>query len=139
MSDNLFHLEIITPEKVLVSGDTDSIEAPGVDGEFQILAGHTPFLTGLTTGPVIFHKSGKKTFVSISGGFCEIQPQKTIVLAHTAELSHEIDKARAEEAKKRAQTRLESKDKPSSDDIDIERAQAALYRAVNRLKIAEMK
>jgi len=139
MSDNLFHLEIITPEKVLISEDIDSIEAPGVDGEFQILAGHTPFLTGLTTGPVIFHESGKRTLVSISGGFCEIQPRKTIILAHTAELSHEIDKARAEEAQKRAQTRLESIDKSYSDDIDIERAQAALYRAVNRLKVAEMK
>ena len=139
MSDNLFHLEIITPEKVLVTEDIDSIEAPGVDGEFQILAGHTPFLTGLTTGPVILHKSGKKTFVSISGGFCEIQPKKTIILAHTAELSHEIDKARAGAAQKRAQALLESKDKPSPDDIDIERAQAALCRALNPLKIADMK
>ena len=94
MSEQTYHLEIITPEKVLVSGEIDSLEAPGVDGEFQILAGHTPFLTGLIIGPVIYSKSGKKKFVSISGGFCEVMRRRTVILAHTAELYHEIDKSR---------------------------------------------
>ncbi len=84
--ENTFHLDIITPEKTVVSEDVESVEAPGVDGEFQILVGHTPFLTGLTGGPVIFSKSGKKSSVSISGGFCEVMPNKTIILSQTAEL-----------------------------------------------------
>ena len=108
MADKTFHLEIITPEKVLVSEDIDFFEAPGLDGEFQILDGHTPFLTGLKIGPVIHSKNGKKTFISISGGFCEVMPHKTVILAHTAELSHNIDKSRAKEARNRAEKRLGS-------------------------------
>jgi len=135
MADKLFHIEIITPEKVLVSEDIESLEAPGVSGEFQILADHTPFLTGLKTGPVIFSKSGRKTFISISGGFCEVQPEKAVILAHTAEHSGEIDVKRAEAARDRALKRLESDDP----DVDMKRAEAALARALNRLKVAEMK
>ena len=135
MDDNTFHFDIITPDTVLVSEDIDSFEAPGIDGEFQILVGHTPFLTALTIGPVIFSKKGQKTFVSISGGFCEIMPDKTVILAHTAELSHTIDKSRAESAKKRAQKRFESNDNT----VDMARARKSLLRALNRLNVADMK
>ena len=136
MADLTFHIEIITPEKVLISEDIDYFEASGIDGDFQILADHTPFLTGLAIGQLIFSKTGKKTHVSISGGFCEVMPQKTVILAHTAELSHEIDKARAEDARDRSQKRLES---PQDTSVDTERANAALLRALNRLKAAEIK
>ena len=136
MAEKTFHLEIITPEKVLVSEDIDSLEAHGIEGEFQILADHTPFLTGLTIGTVIYSKSGQKTFVSISGGFCEVMPQKSVILAHTAELSNEIDSSRAEEAHDRAQKRLESSHDPSN---DMERARLGLLRALNRLRVAYMK
>ena len=136
MPDHTFHFEIITPEKVLVSENIDSFEAPGNEGEFQILADHTPFLTGLKIGQVIFSISGKKEYVSISGGFCEIMPQKTVILAHTAELSREIDKSRAEEARNRAQKRLET---PEDSSVDMDRARAALFRALNRLKVTDMK
>ena len=135
MPKHTFNLEIITPEKVLVSEEIDSFEAPGVEGEFQVLSGHTPFLTGLTVGRITYSKSGKKTFVSISGGFCEVMPDRTAVLAHTAELSHEIDKTRAEEARDRTQKALESNDTS----IDKELAEKAFRRALNRLKVAEMK
>ena len=136
MADLTFHIEIITPEKVLVSKNIDYFETPGIDGDFQILSEHTPFLTGLTIGQLIFSKTGKKTYVSISGGFCEVMPQKTVILAHTAELSQEIDKARAEEARDRSQKRLES---PEDSSFDTERANAALLRALNRLKVAGIK
>ena len=135
MADNLFHIEIITPEKVLISDDIDSFEAPGVAGEFQILADHTPFLTALTVGPITFSKSGKKTFISISGGFCEVQPNKTVILAQTAEISSDIDTARAQAARDRAQQRIET---PHDKSIDIDRAQASLARAINRLNVATM-
>jgi len=135
MPENTFHLKIITPGKVLASEDVDTVEAPGIDGEFQILAGHTPFLTGLDIGPVIFSKSGQRSLISISGGFCEVMPDKTVILAQAAELSKDIDKSRAEEARKRAKKRLESDD----DSIDEARAKKALFRALNRLRVADMK
>ncbi|MFC1692998.1 F0F1 ATP synthase subunit epsilon [Candidatus Latescibacterota bacterium] len=132
---DIFQLDIITPEKILVSEEVESFEAPGVDGEFQILTGHTPFLTSLTIGTVILRKTGQKKFVSISGGFCEVMPDKTVILAQTAELSDKIDKVRTEAARDRAKKRLESKDST----IDTERARLALMRALNRLKVTGMK
>jgi len=134
MADGQFHIEIITPEKVVVSDDIDTMEAPGISGEFQVLADHTPFLSGLRVGAVIYTKSGKKTAVSISGGFCEVQPAKTVILAHTAEPAGNIDVKRAKEAHNRAKQRLDTPGK----EIDIERAEAALARAMNRLKVAEL-
>lgn len=135
MADKSFHIEIITPEKVFVTDEIDSLEAIGVAGEFQILAGHTPFLTGLKVGPLVLQKSDKKTYISISGGFCEVQPHKTVILAHTAERSNSIDVERARKAKDRAQKRLET----PTPDIDTERAKAALARAINRINVAGMK
>ena len=129
------HIEIITPEKVVVSEDFETFEAPGVAGEFQILPEHTPFLTGLTAGPVTCGKGSKKTFVSISGGFCEVRPDKTVILAHTAELSGDIDQARAQAALKRAKERLETINDPN---IDMDRAHTALMRAMIRIKVADM-
>lgn len=136
MAEKTFHFEIITPEKVLISEEIDSLEAPGIDGEFQILADHTPFLTSLKTGQVTYTHSGKKKFISISGGFCEVMPDRSVILAPTAELSHEIDKKRAEAARDRADERLKAKDNTS---IDSERARMALLRALNRLRVSDMK
>ncbi len=135
MSDDLLHLEIVTPDKIVFSENIRSFEAPGVDGEFQIFPGHTPFLTGLKTGHIIFGKGGKKTIIAISRGFCEVKESKAVIIAHTAESDKEIDKARAEAAKKRAEQRLASKDDAS---IDEERARLALFRAINRLKAFEL-
>jgi len=137
MSDaTTFRLEIITPERVLVSEDVDSVVAPGSQGEFQVLPGHTHFLTNLKIGSVVFDKRGKKNFLSISGGFCEVMPSRTVILARTAEVSDSIDKARAQAAKERATKRLASKKDAA---IDEERAKIALFRALNRLNVADMK
>jgi len=135
MSESTFHLEIVTPEITVLSEDVDSFEATGTQGEFQILAGHTPFLTGLRIGHVVYSKSGQTKYVSISGGFCEVKENRAVIIAHTAENASEIDRARAEEAKKRAQSRLEVKD---NSNIDQERAKLALFRALNRLRVAEL-
>ncbi len=136
MDEKKLHLEITTPEKVLISEDVNFFEAPGVDGEFQILPVHTPFLTGLKIGHVIFNKNGKTTHISISGGFCEFKQNRAVILAHTAEKSSDIDEARAQEAKNRAEKRLETKNDTS---IDEERAKLALLRAINRLELFELK
>jgi len=134
MEQPTLNLKIITPERILVSEDVDSFETIGTDGEFQVLAGHTPFLTGLKIGHVSYMKSGHKNYISISGGFCEVKYNTAVILAHTAEQAAKIDKARAENAKKRAERRLEKKGDPS---IDEERARLALFRALNRLRVAE--
>ena len=137
MPDSTFSFEIVTPEKVLLSEDIESAELPGTQGEFQVLPGHTPFLTGLRIGPVTLMKGAQKTFISISGGYCEVQPDKTTVIAHTAELAKNIDKTRAEEAEKRAQRRLSESE--NDDSIDEDRARLSLLRALNRLNTASMK
>jgi len=134
MAETTLHLEIITPEKVLISEEIDSVVVPGVSGEFQVLAEHTPFLTALKIGPVIISKEGKKKNISISGGFCEVMPEKTVIIAQTAERAEDIDSERAKAARERAQERLDS----NNADIDTERATAALMRALNRLEVAGM-
>ncbi|MBT4484080.1 MAG: F0F1 ATP synthase subunit epsilon [Candidatus Latescibacteria bacterium] len=136
MAEKTFHFEIITPEKVLLSEEIDSLEAPGVDGEFQIFADHTPFLTGLDAGQVTCTHRNQKKYISVSGGFCEVMPDKSVILAQTAELANEIDKKRAESARDRAKKRMEAKDDPS---IDSERARMALLRALTRLRVADIK
>ena len=132
MADGSFHLEIITPDTVLVSEEVDSIEVPGTHGEFQVMADHTPFLTALTIGALNFSKSGEKTSLSISGGFCEVMPDKTVILAQTAERSDQIDTTRAASARDRAEQRLQS----PTPDIDASRAELALKRAINRIRVA---
>ena len=134
MADDLIYIDIITPENTVVSEEVESFEATGVDGEFQIYAGHTPFLTNLRIGHVILHKSGQQTNISISFGFCEVKEKRAVILAHTAEKASEIDNERANAAKKRAEQRLESKD----ESINMERAHLALLRAINRIKVSEM-
>jgi len=134
MADQAYHIEIITPESVVFSGDVDTVEIPGEAGEFQVLGDHTPFLTGVKSGPVYISIAGSKTIVSVSGGFCEVLSEKTVILAQAAELADDIDTERAGAARKRAEERLES----NADDIDTDRAKAALARAMNRLNVAEM-
>jgi len=129
------HLEIITPNSVLLTEDVETFEAPGVDGEFQILPGHTPYLTGLRIGSVSYSIAGEKKHISISGGFCEVQADKTVILAHTAEYAHTIDITRAKEAKSRAEKRIESDDTS----IDTDRAKISLLRAINRINVASIK
>jgi len=132
----MLHLEIITPEKVLYSEDIDGFEAPGIDGEFQILSGHTPFLTNLRIGHVTVETEGVKTVMPISGGFCEIKNNRAVILAHTAEKVKDINRHRAESAKERAEKRLN--EVKSNANIDEERARLALLRALNRLNALEI-
>ncbi len=86
-------------------------------------------------GHVIFSKNGKKEYVGISGGFCEVKQDEAVVLAPTAEKKSKIDKSRDEEAKKRAEARLASKDDPN---IEEKSARLALLRAINRIQLSEM-
>jgi len=133
MAENIT-LEVVTPEKIVVSEDAQIVVAPGTLGEFGVLIGHTPFLTTLKTGTVHYKdKNGSERFIFVNGGFAEALPDKVTVLAESAERRRDIDTERAKLALERAQKRLEKE----GEDLDFVRAKAALERALYRLKIAE--
>jgi F-type H+-transporting ATPase subunit epsilon len=132
MASKNFSLDIVTPTKTVYSGEVLSFSAPGVDGGFQVLHSHAPLLAAITVGRVKLTDAGGREFhYATSGGFVEVKDNKVMLLAETAERADEIDVKRAEDAKERAGKRLRE-----SEQVDEERARAALIRAINRLKIA---
>ena len=131
--ESTLQLEIVTPDKVVVSQPVDYIGVPGVEGEFGILPHHVPLLSALAIGRLYFRVGDKTENVFISGGFAEVSGNTITILAESAELAEDIDAARAKAALERAQARLAS----SADNIDMVRAQLALQRAVSRLGIVE--
>ncbi|MGM0452042.1 MAG: F0F1 ATP synthase subunit epsilon [Thermodesulfobacteriota bacterium] len=134
MADNI-KLEVVTPEKYVVSEDAQIVMAPGTLGEFGVLSGHTPFLTSLDIGKVRYRNAGgNEAMVFVSGGFAEALPDRVTILAESAELGDQIDYERARAAYERAQQRLNEQQ-----DIDTARAAAALNRAMARMKIVESK
>ena len=127
-------LEVVTPQKAVVSEEAEIVVAPGTEGEFGALKGHTTFLTALKTGTLRYKDaSGKERVLFINGGFAEVLPDKVTILAESAERRKDIDLARAQEAKARAEKRLADK----AADLDFTRAQAALQRAIYRIRIAQ--
>lgn len=135
MAENI-KLEVVTPEKIVVSEEAKIVAAPGTLGEFGVLRGHTPFMTTLKTGTVRFTDSGgTEHFIFISGGFAEALPDKVTILAESAERRRDIDLERAMAALERAQKRMASDRK--KDEIDFTRARAALERALQRVRLAE--
>ena len=136
MDRNIF-LEVVTPEKIVVSEATQIVAAPGSLGEFGVLIGHTPFLTTLKTGIMRFTDAGgKERYVFVSEGFAEALPDKVTVLAESAERRRDINLERAKAAQERAEKRL-AEDR-SRKDIDFERARAALERATVRIRLVQM-
>lgn len=133
MAENI-KLEVVTPEKSVVSESAQIVMAPGILGEFGVLSGHTPFLTTLKTGALKFKdESGSERFVFVSSGFAEALPDRVTVLAESAERRKDIDIQRAKSAAERAEERIQSGEK----DVDTDRAKAALLRAVSRLQLVE--
>jgi len=133
MADKILQLEIVTPKRVVFKGEVTSLTAPGVVGGFQVLFNHAPLLSSLKIGEVkIKEASGTEFHYAISGGFVEVRENHILLLAETAERTDEIDAERAKASRDRAQKRMAEK----KSNIDFERARFALYRALNRLKIA---
>ncbi len=129
-------LEVVTPEKVVINEDAQIVMAPGALGEFGVLIGHTPFLTALKAGALRYTDTqGGEHVVFVSGGFAEALPNKVTVLAESAERRRDIDLERARAAAERARQRLA--EQRSKDEVDFVRVQAALQRALLRMKIAE--
>ncbi len=132
MAEKLF-LEVVTPQKAIVSEEVEIVVAPGSEGEFGALKGHTTFLTSLNLGTLRYKDAnGKERLLFINGGFAEVLPNKVTILAESAERRQDIDVTRAQESKTRAEQRLSAK----ATDLDLVRAEAALRRAIDRIKIA---
>ncbi|MGB2583427.1 MAG: F0F1 ATP synthase subunit epsilon [Dehalococcoidia bacterium] len=126
-------LEIVTAERLVYSADVDVIIAPGIEGQLGILPQHAPLMTMLQPGELMVRQDGEEHSIFVSGGFLEVQGDKVTVLADTAERAEEIDVARAEEAKLRAEQRIGL---PSTE-ADHARVQAAMLRSLMRLNVAE--
>ncbi|MCE5335021.1 MAG: F0F1 ATP synthase subunit epsilon [Desulfobacteraceae bacterium] len=132
MADKIL-LEIVTPEKKVLGEPVDIVVAPGEEGEFGVLPGHIPFLCKLKIGEVRFRIGSTSRHIAVMGGYAEVLPDHVTILATAAEEATEIDVVRAKAARERAERRLaEAKDK-----MEFARAQAALQRAIARLRVAE--
>ncbi len=125
-------LEIVTPERSILHEKVDEVEVPGADGYFGVLPGHTPLLASLQVGELWYRKAGEITYLSIAFGFAEVLPDRVTILAQIAERADEIDVARAEEEKRRAETRISKR--PSEQDLDA--ARISMLKALVRLRVA---
>ena len=133
MYEKAFFLEVITPDRSIFRGEATSLSAPGTNGGFQILYDHAPFLSTLEVGRMtIKNTDGSDFVIATSGGFVEVRRNRVVVLVEAAERADEIDVERARAARERAEQRLHMRDIQ----IDLARAELALMRARNRLRVA---
>jgi len=125
-------LEVVTPDRSLVSEQVDEVQLPGSEGYFGVLPGHTPLLATLQVGELWYRTGQDKHFLAVAFGFAEVLPERVTVLAQIAEKPEDIDVSRAEAAKKRAEERLS---RPPVD-MDFERARIAMMKSLIRLQVA---
>ena len=125
-------LEVVTPDTTVVSAEVEMVVCPGVQGEFGVLPNHVSMLSALKIGDLRYRVNGKDEHVFISGGFADVNNNVMSVLAESAEKAADIDTARAQSAKERAEKRLAARD----DKVDTVRAESSLQRAITRLQIA---
>ena len=126
-------LELITPQKKVVSEEVDEIIATGTLGEFGVLPGHTPFLTSLKIGELSYKKEGTAKSLAVSGGYFEVVNDQVTVLVEAAEYADEIDMERAKKAMAKSEERLKAL---APDDTDYKSMEAALQRAMIRMQVA---
>ena len=127
-------IDIVTAERAVYSEDVDAVIAPGIQGQLGILPHHAPLMTTLQSGELLIKKDGEEIALSVTGGFLEVRPDRVVVLADAAERADEIDVARAEEAKRRAEKLLADRGTIGADAASCE---ASLHRAMTRLAVAE--
>lgn len=130
---NRILLEVVTPDRKVVSTEADVVVCPGVEGQFGVLFGHVPFLSALEIGEMYYGDGGKTEFLAVSGGFAEVTGAKVTIVAEAAEFGREIDIERARRARERAEKRLAA---AKTENIDWARAEAALRRSLVRAKVA---
>jgi F-type H+-transporting ATPase subunit epsilon len=125
-------LEIVTPDRALVTAQVDEVQVPGAEGYFGILPGHAPLLASLQVGELWYRIGQEKHYFAIAFGFVEVRPDRVTVLAHIAERAEDIDVTRASAAKERAEKRVSG---PRTD-LDFERARIAMMKSLIRLQVA---
>lgn len=128
-----FHLEIIASDRVFYQGECEHLVITAIDGLIGIMHGHEPLVTSLPTGELKYMVDGKWHYAAISEGFIEVMPESSIILADSCELPEEIDIKRAEEARERAEEKMRQKQSI----MEYYHTQAALNRAMNRLKLSQ--
>ena len=127
-------LEIVTPDRALVTEQVDELQLPGSEGYFGVLPGHTPMLATLKVGEMWYRIGQEKHYLAIAFGFVEVLPERVTVLAQIAERAQDIDVARAEAARKRAEERVARP--ATTSDVDFERARIAMMKSLIRLQVA---
>jgi F-type H+-transporting ATPase subunit epsilon len=134
MAEGRLLLEIVTPQGLVFSEEIDEVTATGSEGEFGVLPGHVPFVTVLRIGMLTCKKGNETKIFFVNWGYAEVGPDKVLILADSAERSDEIDVERAKAAMKRAEERLKK-----AEEVDFRRAETALERAATRMQIAEVR
>ncbi len=134
MVEGKMMLDIVTPERKLVSAEVDEVTAPGFYGEFGVLPQHTPYLCQLGVGVLSYRTGSARYFISIIEGYAEVGPEKITILAEHAERAEDIDAERAQEARQRAQERMSGQ--KTEEELDFDRAELALKRAITRISVA---
>ena len=128
---NTIHFEIVTPEKVVLKEEVQQITVPTKMGEITVLPNHIPLVASLQAGVIEIKKANNEIdTMAVSGGFIEVLPDKVVILADTAERAADIDEARAEEARKRAETLMAEK----REDVDFSAVQAKIAKELARVK-----
>ncbi len=128
-------LEVVTPEKVVISEEVDEVVLPGIEGEFGVLPGHIPFLTALKVGAMYYKKGEETEYLALSWGYVEVASDRVMVLAETAEKATEIDIKRAEDSREAAEKILTA----GKEDTEYEKAQVRLEKSIIRVQIAGKK
>lgn len=134
MTEGKLLLEIVTPQGLVFSEEIDEVTATGSEGEFGVLPGHVPFVTVLKIGMVTCKTGNELKIFFVNWGYAEVGPDRVMILADSAERSDEIDIERARAAMKRAEERMKK-----AEEIDFKRAEAAVERAVTRIQVSELK
>ena len=133
MAEKQLLLEVVTPDRLVLSTEAEVVVCPGVEGQFGVLPGHIPFLSALEIGEMYYKAGGKTEYLAVSGGFAEVTGEKVTIVAESAEMGREIDVERAKRAQERAEKRMAA---GKTAEIDWARAEAAMRRSLMRMKVA---
>jgi F-type H+-transporting ATPase subunit epsilon len=133
MAEKQLLLEVVTPDRLVLSTEAEVVVLPGVEGQFGVLPGHIPFLSALEIGEMYYKAGGKTEYLAVSGGFAEVTGEKVTIVAESAEKGREIDVDRAKRAQERAEKRLAT---AKTEEVDWARAEAAMRRSLMRVKVA---
>jgi F-type H+-transporting ATPase subunit epsilon len=133
MAEKQLLLEVVTPDRLVLSTEAEVVVCPGAEGQFGVLPGHIPFLSALEIGEMYYKAGGKTEYLAVSGGFAEVTGEKVTIVAESAEVGREIDVERARRAQERAEKRLAA---AKTEEIDWARAEAAMRRSLMRMKVA---